>query len=99
MSAEYEVVGKSVTRRDLPEKLTGAARYTADTKLPGMLHGRILRSPHAHARILSVDVGKASQLPGVHALLTPFDTPEGRIAPDLPILDTEVRFVGDEEKT
>ena len=96
MSAEYAVVGKSAPRRDLPEKLTGAARYTADLKLPGMLHGRIIRSPHAHARVLSVDVGKAEQLPGVCALLTPFDVPEGRIAPDLPILDTEVRFVGDE---
>ena len=96
MSTEYEVVGKSVPRRDLPEKLTGAARYTADVKLPGMLYGRVLRSPHAHARILSVDVSKARQLPGVYALLTPFDAPEGRIAPDLPILDTEVRFVGDE---
>ena len=96
MSGEYDVVGKSVPRRDLPEKLTGAARYTADVKLPGMLHGRILRSPHAHARVLSVDVSRAEQLPGVYALLTPFDAPEGRIAPDLPILDMEVRFVGDE---
>ena len=89
-------VGRSVPRRDLPEKLTGQARYASDIKLPGMLHGRILRSPHPHARILSVDTSKAERLPGVHAALTPFDVPEGRVAPDLPILDTEVRFVGDE---
>ena len=83
-------------RRDLPEKLTGEAKYTADIRLPGMLHGKILRSPHPHARILAVDASAASNLPGVHAVLTPFDVPEGRVAPDLPILDTEVRYVGDE---
>jgi CO/xanthine dehydrogenase Mo-binding subunit len=90
------VVGHSVSRRDLPEKLTGQAKYTSDIKLPGMLHGKILRSPHPHARVVSVDTSKAAQLEGVHAILTPFDVPGGRLAPDLPILDTVVRFVGDE---
>ena len=89
-------IGKPVPRRDLPEKLTGQARYTADIKLPGMLHGKILRSPYPHARVLSVDTAAAARLPGVHALLTPLDAPPGRIAPDAPILDTTVRFVGDE---
>ena len=83
-------------RRDLPEKLTGDAKYTSDIKLPGMLHGKILRSPYPHARIVSVDATKAAQLPGVYAVLTPFDAPDGRIAPDSPILDFKVRFVGDE---
>ena len=89
-------VGVSLPRRDLPEKLTGEAQYTADVRLPRMLHGRVLRSPYPHARILSVDASAAAGLPGVHAVLTPFDVPDGRVAPDLPILDTKVRFVGDE---
>ena len=47
-------VGVSLPRRDLSEKLTGDAKYTADIRLPGMLHGKILRSPHAHARVRNV---------------------------------------------
>ena len=90
------VAGTSVVRRDLEAKLTGEARYTADLKLPGMLHGAILRSPYPHADILSVDASEALRLPGVRAVMTPFDTPAGRLAPDLAILDTRVRFVGDE---
>ena len=89
-------VGVSLPRRDLPEKLTGEAKYTADVRLPGMLHGRILRSPYPHARILAVDASAAASLPGVYAVLTPFTAPDGRVAPDLPILDTKARFVGDE---
>ena len=90
------VAGTSVVRRDLEVKLTGEARYTADLKLPGMLHGAILRSPHPHANVLRVDASEALRLPGVHAVITPFDVPAGRLAPDLTILDTRVRFVGDE---
>lgn len=89
-------VGVSTPRRDLPEKLTGEAKYTADIRLPGMLHGKILRSPYAHARILSVDASEAASHPGVFAVLTPFDAPDGRVAPDVRILDTKARFVGDE---
>ena len=89
-------IGASVARLDLPEKLTGEAKYTADVRLPGMLHGRILRSPHPHAHIVGVDASAAARLPGVFAVLTPFDAPDGRAAPDLPILDTKARFVGDE---
>ncbi len=100
------VAGASVVRRDLDVKLTGEARYTADLKLPGMLYGAILRSPHPHADVLSVDATEALRLPGVRAVVTPFDTdipshsggePRwGRLAPDMGILDTRVRFVGDE---
>ena len=89
-------IGVSAPRRDLPEKLTGEAKYTADIRLPGMLYGKILRSPHAHARILAVDASAAAKLPGVYAVLTPFDAPDGRVAPDVRILDTRARFVGDE---
>ena len=96
MTMTLNVSGTSVTRRDLEPKLTGAARYTADLKLPGMLHAAILRSPHPHADVLAVDAADALRLPGVRAALTPFDAPPGRLAPDLSILDTRVRFVGDE---
>ena len=89
-------IGKSVPRRDLPAKLTGEAKYAADVQLPGMLVGKILRSPHPHAKIVSVDALEVEGMDGIHAVVTPFDVPEGSIAPDLPILDTEVRFVGDE---
>ena len=89
-------IGKSVPRRDLPAKLTGEAKYAADVQLPGMLVGKILRSPHPHARIASIDASGAEGMEGVHAVVTPFDVPRGSIAPDLPILDSEVRFVGDE---
>ena len=92
----HTTIGVSVPRRDLRDKLTGAAKYAADVQLPGMLTGAVLRSPHPHARILSVDASAALEMPGVHAALTPFDVPDGSIAPDMPILDTEVRFVGDE---
>ena len=64
--------------------------------MPGMLVGKILRSPHPHARIVSIDASGAEGMDGVHAVVTPFDVPRGSIAPDLPILDSEVRFVGDE---
>ena len=90
------VIGKSVPRYDLREKLTGEAKYTADISLPGMLCGKILRSPHPHARIVSIDAAASESLPGVRAVLTPFNAPSGRVAPDLPILDTKARFVGDE---
>lgn len=90
------VAGKSVVRRDLREKLTGEALYSADIKLPGMLHGQILRSPHPHADIIGIDTSAAERLPGVRAVLTPFDVPSSRLGPDLAILDTRVRFVGDE---
>ena len=89
-------IGVSAPRRDLPEKLTGEAKYTADIRLPGMLEGKILRSPHPHARILAVNASAAAGLPGVYAVLTPFNAPDGRVAPDVRILDTKERFVGDE---
>jgi len=90
------VVGRSVPRRELADKLAGAALYSADIALPGMLHGVIVRSPHPHADILGVDAGPALALAGVRAAVTPADAPPARLAPDLPLLDTRVRFVGDE---
>ncbi len=93
------VVGQSVTRRDLPEKLTGQAKYSADLKLPGMLYGQILRSPHPHANIISIDTAAAAQVEGALAIITPFDVPRRPVSPiaaDTLPLDTRVRFVGDE---
>ncbi len=90
------VIGKSVERKYLREKLTGEAKYSADLKPPGMLYGQVLRSPHPHAEVISIDTTQASRLSGVLAIVTPFDAPPGRVASDLLVLDTRVRFVGDE---
>ncbi|MFA8440918.1 xanthine dehydrogenase family protein molybdopterin-binding subunit [Yoonia sp.] len=69
----FKVVGTRVTRPDGIDKVTGKAAYGADNSAPGMLHGRILRSPHAHARIVSIDVSEAEKLPGVKAVVTGAD--------------------------
>ena len=95
--AALRVVGHAVPRRGLGEKLTGEAKYTADLKLPGMLHARVLLSPHPHADVVSVDASAAQVVHGVHAILTPFDVEaSGLVAVDMKVLDTRVRFVGDE---
>ena len=67
---EYNVVGKRPIRPDGADKVTGKAMYGADINLPGMLHGRVLRSPYAHARIKSVDTSRAAAYPGVRAVIT-----------------------------
>jgi len=69
MTRELRVVGTSVPRDDAIDKVTGAARYTTDLALPGMLHAAILTSPHASARIVSVDLTDARSVPGVRAVL------------------------------
>ena len=74
-SSGYSVVGTRPVRHDGVDKVTGEARYGADIRLTGMLHGKILRSPHAHARIKSIDTSKAEALPGVFAVLTSADFP------------------------
>ena len=66
----YKVVGHAEPRSDGAEKVTGQAIYTVDVKLPGMAHGKILRSPYAHARLIRVDAAKAEKLPGVFAVIT-----------------------------
>ena len=73
---EYKVVGTRPIRHDGPDKVLGRARYAADIHLTGMLHGKILRSPHAHARIKSIDTSRALALPGVEAVVTAADLPE-----------------------
>ena len=73
---EYKVVGTRPIRHDGTDKVTGRARFGADIQLPGLLHGKVLRSPHAHARIKSIDVSRALDLPGVKAVVTSADLPQ-----------------------
>ena len=74
-TSQYKVIGSRPLRPDGVDKVTGRAVYGADIKLPGMLHGKVLRSPHAHARILSIDTSAAQVLPGVRAVVTAQDLP------------------------
>jgi CO/xanthine dehydrogenase Mo-binding subunit len=73
---EYRVIGKTPLRHDGTDKVTGRAQYGADIRLPGMLYGAMLRSPHAHARVLSIDTSKAESYPGVRAVVTANDLPD-----------------------
>ena len=68
-TSELAVIGKPAPRHDGRAKVTGAARFTADISLPGMLHARILRSPLPHARVRSIDISAAARHPGVRAIL------------------------------
>jgi xanthine dehydrogenase molybdenum-binding subunit len=73
---KYKVIGTRPVRHDGADKVTGRAKYGADIKLTGMLYGAMLRSPHAHARIISIDTSKAEAMPGVRAVATSTDLPE-----------------------
>lgn len=98
MSRELRVVGKPVTREDAVDKVTGAARYTADIGLPGMLYAAILTSPHASARIVSIDTERARAVPGVRAVLTgeDVDTRLGLYMRDKRVLARDVvRYQGE----
>ena len=74
-SSDYKVVGTRPIRHDGIDKVTGAAKYGADIQLAGMLHGKVLRSPYAHARIRNIDSSRAEALPGVMAVITSRDFP------------------------
>jgi CO/xanthine dehydrogenase Mo-binding subunit/aerobic-type carbon monoxide dehydrogenase small subunit (CoxS/CutS family) len=97
----WRVVGRSVSRVDALEKVTGRARYLSDMELPGMAHARLLRSPYPHARIARVDVSHARALPGVYATVTGADLTwcEPYFGPalrDRPILAVDVaRYEGE----
>ena len=98
---QFQVVGKANRKVDGLAKATGQAVYTDDICLPGMLHAKTLRSPHAHALIKAIRMDKALALPGVHAVITGRDlpTPYGVIpwTPDETALAVDkVRFIGDE---
>ena len=72
----YAVVGTRPVRHDGADKVTDRALYGADFQAAELLHGYVLRSPHAHARILRIDTSKAAALPGVKAIVTAADFPE-----------------------
>ena len=86
IDTNLKVVGTRPIRPDGVDKVTGRAIYAADTRTAGMLWGKVLRSPHAHARIVSIDTSKAEKLAGVQAVLT---------AKDLPEIKSEEAFVGE----
>ena len=103
--SQYNVVGKGLPRVDGPEKVTGKAVFTVDVSLPGMLHGKFLRSPHPHAKILNIDTRAAEQLPGVRAVLTGREIADVRYAfvdtprypaDEQPLAVDKVRYIGDE---
>ena len=100
-SAEtFSVVGRRVNRFEGYERVTGEAKYIADVVLPGMLAGKILRSPYPHARILKIDTSKAERLPGVRAVITADDTVKQSwgafIQDQYPLTFGTARYVGDE---
>ena len=74
-NTEYKVVGTRPIRHDGTDKVTGRAKYGGDFDMSGLLHGKVLRSPHAHARIRSIDTSKAEAYPGVKAVITVKDLP------------------------
>ncbi|WP_405702028.1 molybdopterin-dependent oxidoreductase [Streptomyces sp. NBC_00069] len=100
-----QAVGKSLGAPAGPLVVTGTARYTFDVEVPGLLHMKLLRSPHPHARIVDIDTRDALQVPGVHAVFTHHDAPDRLYSSarhehptedpmDTRVLDDVVRFVG-----
>jgi len=97
-SGHYRHIGKATVRKDAVNIVTGSLTYIDDIKMPGMLHGKVLRSPHAHADIKSIDTTKAAQLRGVRVVITFKDVPDWKIGmpePHQRVLDHRVRYVGD----
>ena len=98
--SDLELIGTPMRKIEGLDKSTGRAVYTDDIVLPGMLHGKILRSPYPHARIVSIDVSEAKKLEGVHAVITGADIPTkyGIIpwtADEYPLCTDRVRYIGD----
>ena len=98
--SDFTLIGSRLRKIDGLEKSTGQAQFTDDLVFPGMLHGKILRSPHPHARILSIDAGEALAMEGVHAVITGRDMPmKYGIIPwtqdESPLCVERVRYIGD----
>jgi CO/xanthine dehydrogenase Mo-binding subunit len=99
MAEPFDVVGKSTPKRDGRDKVTGRTRYLHDLELPRLLHGKILRTPLPHARIVRVDTSRARALPGVVAVLTGADVeqrPFGFAKDQLALKRGKVRCIRDE---
>ncbi len=100
--SEFQVLGKPVAKKDAPLKAAGRAEYADDIVMAGMLHGKLLRSPHPHARIVAIDASRALALPGVRAVVTGKDFPGVRYGnlPQtrdyLPLAIDTVRYIGEE---
>ncbi|MEK3917548.1 xanthine dehydrogenase subunit D [Paenibacillus sp. FSL H7-0331] len=97
---KHSAGGRWHVRPDGPDKVTGRLTYLTDMQLPDMLYGKILRSSHAHAWIITIDTKRALQLPGVYAVITHKDVPGmnrfGIAFPDQPVLcEDRVRYIGD----
>ena len=97
---DYKVIGTRPVRHDGADKVTGRAIYGADFDAAGLLHGKILRSPHAHAKIISIDTSKAESLNGVKAIVTASDFPKvANSIVDLGEDVTELKWLRDNNKT
>ncbi len=98
--SQLDIVGKSFPQIAAQEKATGKTKFVTDLVLPRMLYGRVLRSPYAHAKILSIDTARAAAMPGVKAVVTFQDTPKIKFGPrseDWTIFAADkTRFYGDE---
>ncbi len=97
MGNAYRYIGKPMARRDARDIVTGATQYLDDRKFQGLLYGKVLRSPYAHARIKRIDKSRALALKGVKAIVTWEDIPDyrGGTPRNVRILDKKVRCVGD----
>ena len=97
MNSQFSVLGKGAVRKDAFEKVKGEAKYISDIQLPKMLHAKFLRSPYAHAKIMSIDTSKAEKLPGVKCVLTHQNIPKIHPMRMLEyILDETVHYPGEE---
>jgi CO/xanthine dehydrogenase Mo-binding subunit len=100
MTAEPIAIGRPIPRKDALDRVTGRAKYTGDIRVPGLLHGAVVRSPHHHALIKNIDISKAENMPGVAAVLTSRDVPAavtfGGLMADQPVLAIgKVRHIGE----
>lgn len=97
MAPSFRHIGKATPREDAREIVTGEAVFIDDLHLPGLLQGKVLRSPHAHAVVRNVDTERARALKGVRAVLTYKNVPGWKTGtpPQARVLDDKVRFVGD----
>jgi 4-hydroxybenzoyl-CoA reductase subunit alpha len=100
--SDFQIIGKRIPRPDGRAMVTGRLKYINDIYLPGMLYGKILRSPHAHAKIVKIDTSEAERLPGVKAVITAEDTPKVKfqtsyygVKDEYALAVDKVRYVGE----